>query len=942
MSDLVAILSADSSQLQKALNDAKTVLNRYKKETTKTTSVTKEQVEAFNKSVNSLNKLTNSAKTNSQQSNGLKKQLIELTTQYRGLDETARNSEFGHTLERTIRQTQARYKELQKTVEDVNNSIKKTEDNAKSVKDVLNQMSQKTVGVDFSSFSKVGAIVGGVGLLANEIKRSTEMAIKFEDALSNLSAITGMQGKELDKLKDQIIETGNATSKSFDEIADSYTKVGSKMPELLKQPKALDEVTRAVLTLGEAARMTVDDATESLLGIMNQMGASASEASTYINVLAAGSKNGAGDIKYLAEAFNQCGTASATAGLTIQQATALIEVLAQKIPSASTAGTNLRNILLKLATDTDNTINPTVVGLSTALQNLAKHADDTAYMTKKFGSENVSAAITLAESAAKADELTRAVTGTNEAEVQAQIQTDNVAGSVRKLRQDWDNFIAALNGSTGVLNSVIKLLDKVILGYKNALNAKSQYENNKTSAAKGEDNAESLIIGNKNNAKGKTAEQKLKSFQQQTRSDISFYEGERRKTLDKITSKVSEAERKSYSQLAANYEGTINALKKSLETVKIEDFKATVILPKTGTVNTSGTTQTTTTNSGKTKGGKGTSTSKTAKKTVLTDNEKAIKEYEHSIKNLNELLKDGYLTGMQHDLAVVKEQNDLIRKLSSNWIDATDAQKEYFKNINQEKNTKLSETIKNTNGVDLFKQQSKVEVKEIRLPKVDTQIDTIEEYDAAIKKLTEDLAKLVIGSAEYKKVLDEVSSLQTKKAESMKVAETQTKGLSENTLNAAEGIGQMGSALSNLGNAVQIPELNFAGVMAQAIANMVLSYSQALTQASTLGPWAWVGFGATGLAELATIISTTKSIGKFAQGGIVDGPTSVGDFNIARVNGGEMILNNGQQARLFHMLNGNGGNTSSSAKSSEVHFRINGRDLVGVLNNYNISNSKLR
>ena len=152
MSDLVAILSADSSQLQKALNDAKTVLNRYKKETTKTTSVTKEQVEAFNKSVNSLNKLTNSAKTNSQQSNGLKKQLIELTTQYRGLDETARNSEFGHTLERTIRQTQARYKELQKTVEDVNNSIKKTEDNAKSVKDVLNQMSQKTVGVDFSSF----------------------------------------------------------------------------------------------------------------------------------------------------------------------------------------------------------------------------------------------------------------------------------------------------------------------------------------------------------------------------------------------------------------------------------------------------------------------------------------------------------------------------------------------------------------------------------------------------------------------------------------------------------------------------------------------------------------------------------------------------------------------------------------------------------------------
>lgn len=57
-------------------------------------------------------------------------------------------------------------------------------------------------------------------------------------------------------------------------------------------------------------------------------------------------------------------------------------------------------------------------------------------------------------------------------------------------------------------------------------------------------------------------------------------------------------------------------------------------------------------------------------------------------------------------------------------------------------------------------------------------------------------------------------------------------------------------------------------------------------------------------------------------------------MNIARVNSGEMILNNRQQRNLFNLLNGNGSSTTNG--NTEVKLRIEGRDLVGVLaNQYN-------
>lgn len=92
-------------------------------------------------------------------------------------------------------------------------------------------------------------------------------------------------------------------------------------------------------------------------------------------------------------------------------------------------------------------------------------------------------------------------------------------------------------------------------------------------------------------------------------------------------------------------------------------------------------------------------------------------------------------------------------------------------------------------------------------------------------------------------------------------------------------------------------------------------------------------------AGIAAVVAAISMIGSFADGGIVKGNTFHGDNMIARVNAGEMILTNNQQANLFRLLDG--GNRGG-ATGGQVEFRISGSSLKGVLNNYNNKMSKVK
>ena len=88
------------------------------------------------------------------------------------------------------------------------------------------------------------------------------------------------------------------------------------------------------------------------------------------------------------------------------------------------------------------------------------------------------------------------------------------------------------------------------------------------------------------------------------------------------------------------------------------------------------------------------------------------------------------------------------------------------------------------------------------------------------------------------------------------------------------------------------------------------------------------------------VMAAFASVPKFADGGIFTGNSFIGDNMIARVNSGEMILNNRQQRNLFNLLDGNA--SKNPISNGSVEFKIQGKELVGVLNSYSSKTNKYR
>ena len=93
-------------------------------------------------------------------------------------------------------------------------------------------------------------------------------------------------------------------------------------------------------------------------------------------------------------------------------------------------------------------------------------------------------------------------------------------------------------------------------------------------------------------------------------------------------------------------------------------------------------------------------------------------------------------------------------------------------------------------------------------------------------------------------------------------------------------------------------------------------------------PWNIIAIG----GAIAAAIAIFATLPKFAKGGIIGGGPTSGDKILARVNAGEMILNQGQQSRLFEAIN-SGKLGGSGNMSSTVTTRVRAKDLILTINN---------
>ena len=497
--NLTAVISADTTRFTRAINEAQSVLSRYAREARTASgsistcaSVTDAQVTSYQRLVRAMQRVSNGTMTTSQAERALVQQIQELRIQWANLSDDARRSDFGRALSESMasaeRQLEQVRTQIRQTREELDNLSSASEGfdlssignsiNSLRSGDISGFVSQlqalrnislgsivSSVGALGASLSAaiapVAALVGGIAALGYTVSESISSVSDFETHLDGLQSLTGLGDDAMKSIADGAIEMSKGFKSSASEIVDSMKLIGSQAPELLQNQDALMKVTEAANVLSEAAGIEVVDAAKGVTTVMNQMGASASEATEIINVLAASSQQGSADVAYLNTAFEKAGTAAKSAGMDYTQLAAAIETIAPKFSSADVAGSTLNSTLLALSVQANDKFKPAVVGMDQALQNLAKAEMDDIQMKNLVGASNITMLKTLIEAKDTFKGFESSLAGTNTAYEQMAINTDNLDGTIGGLKANWEALLLTL-GESEIIQSIIQFFQQVI------------------------------------------------------------------------------------------------------------------------------------------------------------------------------------------------------------------------------------------------------------------------------------------------------------------------------------------------------------------------------------------------------------------------------------------------------------------------------------------------
>lgn len=232
-----------------------------------------------------------------------------------------------------------------------------------------------------------------------------------------------------------------------------------------------------------------------------------------------------------------------------------------------------------------------------------------------------------------------------------------------------------------------------------------------------------------------------------------------------------------------------------------------------------------------------------------------------------------------------------------------------------------------------------------------------------LKKAYEELG--MTGETSYQDINEQIGKVQKEQsnlgnsAKEMKEQSDKFDRQKESLQGLADVSSAVGNSFSTLGNVFKqtgddatAAAMNVIGITAQSTAEIIpniiklIGAKQGEAMANGTASASALPFPAN-IAAIASIIATVVStfanimsaVGAFADGGIVGGGNLHGDKVLARLNGGEMVLNRTQQAKLFRTIEqGNIGNNTETV--SQVNWKIKGSDLYGALTNYKSIKSK--
>ena len=251
----------------------------------------------------------------------------------------------------------------------------------------------------------------------------------FEAEMAKVQAVSGATAEEFEALSDNAKELGASTMFSAREVASlqtEFAKLGFTATEITK-------VTEATLALAQASGSDLARAAEVAGSTLRAFGMDASETGRVTDVMAMSFSSSALDMETFAESMKFVAPVAKSAGMSLEETSAMLSVLANAGIKGSKAGTALRRIISEIGA----TGKPT----AEAIADLASKGLDLADAKDEVGRSAQSALLVLAEGVNQIAPTTQALQNSaGAAKEMADIMGDTAFGASKRLESAMEGL----------------------------------------------------------------------------------------------------------------------------------------------------------------------------------------------------------------------------------------------------------------------------------------------------------------------------------------------------------------------------------------------------------------------------------------------------------------------------------------------------------------------
>lgn len=307
------------------------------------------------------------------------------------------------------------------------------------------------------------------------------VAAKFESAMSDVAAISGASGDELQALTDKAQEMGATTKFSASESAAALKYMAMAGWDTEAMLNGINGVMQLAAASGEDLASTSDIVTDA----MTAFGLSADQSTRFANVLAQTANRSNTSVALMGETFKYVAPVAGALGYSIEDASVAIGLMANSGIKGSQAGTSLKNVLTNLAKPTDQVqaymdkLNISLTDSAGNVKPLNKllnemrdgfngltEAEKAEYAAGIAGKEGMSGLLAIVNSSqADFDNLTEAINNSSgAAQNVANVMMDNLGGQLTILKSTLEGIAISFG------NILLPAVKKVVNSLQDFLN----------------------------------------------------------------------------------------------------------------------------------------------------------------------------------------------------------------------------------------------------------------------------------------------------------------------------------------------------------------------------------------------------------------------------------------------------------------------------------------